>query len=89
MRLGRDPHHVHGLLERCRSRNLGVEVTEENTLDTHDAAVPGERLVAHQEQDVAAGAGEGSAEKGTDTTGAKDSVSHHGETLAPVRKWCP
>jgi hypothetical protein len=82
--LRRYPHHVHGSLEPRRRRHLGFEVTEEDALDTHDPAVAPQRLVAHQQQDVAPRPSEGGAEEGPDPTGAEHGVPHHRvESTAP------
>jgi hypothetical protein len=81
-RLCCDPDHVHRLPECRRGRELGVEVPEQGALDADDAAASGERLLAHQQENVAARAGEGSAEKGTDAAGAEDGVSHHSGSFA-------
>jgi hypothetical protein len=70
------PHHVHRLLERRRGWHLGFEVAEEGALDAHDAAEARQRLLAHQQQDIARPS-ESSAEKRPDAADAEHGVPHH------------
>jgi hypothetical protein len=75
-RLRRHPKYVDISVERRRSRNVHLEITERNALDAEPARMSRKRPRPEQEHDIGAGASERTTDKTADAACTENCVSH-------------